>query len=148
MHGRIYAGLALFSLLMVVGGGAQSPVDNKPVWTMESIKVKPGQFGPTLGYLDDKWMRVREEAKHQGAVVTYHRIAEEAAPDDPRTIVLLTEFKNQAAYASREKLFSSIVKHLVNLSYYKPEDLFEVESSRVFDDFTDGGVRFQLLSQN
>ncbi len=64
MQGRIFAGLFLVSLL---GGGAQSPSDSeKPVWTMEVIRVKPGMFGFTLGYLDDNWMRVREEAKRQG----------------------------------------------------------------------------------
>jgi hypothetical protein len=45
------------------------------LWTMELIKVKPDMFGLTLGYLDDNWMRVREEAKRQGSVLSYRRIA-------------------------------------------------------------------------
>jgi hypothetical protein len=49
---------------MVADGGAQIPADkDMPVWTMEVIKVKPGKFGPTLGYLGDIWMRFREKAK-------------------------------------------------------------------------------------
>jgi hypothetical protein len=80
MRGRIFAGIFLVSLLTVGGGGAQSPSHSeKHVWTMEFIKVKPGMFSLTLGYLDDNWMRVREEAKHQGAVLNYHRIADEGA---------------------------------------------------------------------
>ncbi len=62
MQRHIFAGLFLLSLLIVARGGAQQfPADSeKPVWTMEILKVMPGKFGPTLGYLDDNWMRIRE----------------------------------------------------------------------------------------
>src|SRR5882724_307237 len=82
MQRLVFASLFLFSLFAVAGGGAQSPAESeKPVWTMEFIKVLPGKFWPTLGYLDDNWMRIREEAKHEGAVLSYHRIAEQRIPD-------------------------------------------------------------------
>src|SRR5258705_1495358 len=117
MRGRIFAGVFLVSLLTVGGGGAQSPAHSeKPVWTMEFIKVKPGMFGLTLGYLDDNWMRVREEAKRQGAVLSYRRIAETvqitpgSKSGDQNSIVLLTEYKNLAAFVEREKLFALIRK--------------------------------------
>jgi len=64
-------------------------------------------------------MRIREEAKRQGAVLSYHRIAEQSTSDsDPNivlrteNIVLLTEYKNHAAYDARGKLFASIFKQL------------------------------------
>src|SRR5437879_10721891 len=133
MHGRIFAGLLLVFLLIVASGGAQQfhrADGEKPVWTMEFIKVKPGMFGFTLGYLDDNWMRVREEAKRQGAVLSYHRIAEQGGRENNRNIVLLTEYKNATAYDAREKLFDSIRKQLPNKSagivrIPKPEDLYE-----------------------
>jgi hypothetical protein len=91
---------------------AQNPLrSEKPVWTMEFIKVKPGMFGLALGFLDDDWMRVREEAKHRGAVLSYHRIGEQAGAQSDGNIVLLTECKNQATYDGSEKLFESIRKH-------------------------------------
>jgi hypothetical protein len=156
MHRRIFGGLVLLSLFFVADGGAQqSAVDReKPVWTMDFIKVKPGMFGPTLGYLDDNWMRVREEAKGQGAVLSYHRIAEDGSREGDRTIVLLTEFKNPAAYAAREGLFASIRKQLPNntsgvLRPIPQEDLYQSVSSLVFQDYSDmGSARFQLLSKN
>src|SRR5262252_6065421 len=104
MRGYIFSCLFLVSLLMVPDGGAQIPADNdNPIWTMEIIKVKPGKFGPTLSYLDDIWMRFREDAKRQGAVLSYHRIAEEDSTESN---------KNQAAYDGREKLLDSFVKRL------------------------------------
>src|SRR6266567_8965415 len=113
MQGRTFAALFLVFLLIVAGGGAQQfhrADGEKPVWTMELVKVKPGMFGFTLGYLDDNWMREREEAKRQGVVVTYYRIAEVGGGDSDRGILLLTEFKNPIAYAAREALFASMRK--------------------------------------
>jgi hypothetical protein len=72
----ILAGFFLVSLLMVARA-AQSPSDaDTPMWTMDVLKVQPGMFSATLGYLDNDWMRVRAEAKRQGAVLIYYRIAE------------------------------------------------------------------------
>src|SRR5437667_6174447 len=75
MKVRIIAALFLCSLFIVVGGDAQSPDKaGKPVWTLEFIKVQPENFAPAMQYLDDHWMRVRTEAKRQGAVLDYRRI--------------------------------------------------------------------------
>jgi hypothetical protein len=155
MRRRIFAGLFLVSLLIVAGGGAQSPSDSeKPVWTMEFIKVKPGMFGFTLGYLDDNWMRVREEAKRQGAVLSHHRIAEQGSRESDRNIVLLTQYKNLAAYNAHEKLFASIRKQLPNNTsgVVRPpqqEDLYETVSTRVFQDYSDtDNARFRLLAKD
>jgi len=148
MQGRIFAGLFLCSLFIVVGGDAQSPAE-RPVWTMEFIKVRPEKFGLTLGYLDDQWMRIREEAKRQGEILSYHRIEETVliAPGvkvgDPNTIVLLTEYKNMAAFSGREKLFASISEHLPSgtpgVMRQKREDLYETVGTRMFMEVPDDG---------
>jgi hypothetical protein len=156
MQGRIFAGLFLFSLFSVAGGGAQSVADNeKPVWTMESIKVKPGMLDITLGYLDNSWMRVRQEAKRQGAVLSYHCIAEEGSRESDREVILLTEYKNQASYDAREKLFSSIRKESPNNTFVlslprlsQRQDLYDIMNTRVFQDYSDiDSARFRLLSK-
>ena len=157
MDRRIFPSLILASLLIVTVGGAQSPSESeKPVWTMESMKVKPGMFGITLGYLDDNWIRVREEAKRQGAVLSYHRIAEKGSQEGDREIVLLTEYKNQASYDAREKLFSSIRKELPKNTFVvgtfvvpQKQDLYDVMNTRVFQDFSEiDSARFRLLSKD
>ena len=157
MQRRLFAGLLLVFFLIVAGGGAQQfhrTEGEKPVWTMEFIKVKPGMFGFTLGYLDDNWMREREEAKRQGAVLSYHRIAEQGSEESDRNIVLLTEFKNVPTYAAREELFASIRKQLPNntsgvVRPPRQEDLYENVSTRVFQDYSETDIaRFRLLSKN
>ena len=156
MDRRIFPSLLLVSLLIVTVGGAQSTSKSEnPVWTMESMKVKPGMFGITLGYLDDNWMRVREEAKRHGAVLSYQRIAEEGSRESDREIVLLTEYKNQAAYDAREKLFSSIRKDLPNNTFntfvvrpLQRQDLYDIMNTRLFQDYSDiDTARFRLLSK-
>jgi hypothetical protein len=155
MQGRLFAGIALVSLLTVGGGLAQNPSrDENHVWTMEFVKVKPGMFGLALGHLDEDWMRVHEEAKHQGAVLTYHRIGEQGGPQGDGSVVLLTEYKNQAAYDGREKLFDSIRNQLTKNSSgviraQKQEDLYSIVSTRVFEDYSDvAAARFRLIAAN
>jgi len=137
---RAFVGFLLFSQFLV-GGGAQSPSD-KPVWTMEFIRVKPAMFGFTLGYLDDNWMRVRDIAKREGAILSYNRIAEKVNEGSDGNIVLLTEYRNQAAYDARETLFDSIRKQLANdtagvIRPSRQEDLYETIGTRVFQDYSE-----------
>jgi hypothetical protein len=163
---------ALFSLVLALSANAQqiqpqeaSPavpaIADKPIWALEFVKVKPGTFGPTMVYLDDNWMRVRAEAKRQGAVVTYNRIAGERhmlfpakeSSNDDWDILLMTEYKNQAAYDGREKLFASILKRLPDntagiIQRYKKEELFQSVKTRVLQDFSENGnPQLRLLTR-
>src|SRR6267154_6049145 len=153
------ASFLLCAICFNVRGDAQSPdIAEKPVWTLEFIKVRPEKFGLTLGYLDDQWMRVREEAKRQGAVLSYHRIQETVleAPGvkagDSNTIVLLTEYKNLAAFSGREKLFAAIREHLPSgtpgVLRQQREDLYETVGTRMFMEVPDDGrTSFKLLAK-
>ena len=50
MQTRTFAVLILFCFVNVAGGGAQSPSSlDRPVWTMESIKVKRGHHAGNSG---------------------------------------------------------------------------------------------------
>ena len=129
MKGRIFASLLVWSLFIAVAGDAQKPdTTEKSVWTLQFIKVKPEEYASTIGRLDDQWMRIREEAKRQGAVLRYERISNaglvsvdvthehpmvpEHKLTDPISIVLVTEYANMATYLERDKLFASIGEHL------------------------------------
>jgi hypothetical protein len=115
MRTRVLAGLCFCLILVGIGGDAQTP-DRKdqPVWTMEFVEAKPEKLGLTLSYLDKHWMRERAEAKRLGAVLAYHRIREapvmtpNSQTGDQNSIVLLTEYRNFAAYSARENLFDKI----------------------------------------
>jgi hypothetical protein len=171
MLGRIFSAFLFCSLFLSVGGEAQhrsqvpsrvntADDSDKPVWTLEFVKVKPLKLGEAMGYLDDEWMRVREEAKRRGAVLSYHRITEMPVPDPSTykirpvdTIVLLTEYKNIATYLGQQTLFASIRSHLpgeepgVIKQKVRPEELFESVDTRLFMDTPVDPSGFKLLAR-
>lgn len=162
-----FASLLLCSLCFIAKGEAQSqePAE-KPVWAMEFLEVHPGKMELALGYLDDQWMRVREEAKRQGVVLSYHRVSEVqlvrmdvtgATPgskaDDPNSIMLLTEYKNLTAFSGREVVFASILRHLPSATPgvvpLRPEELYETVETRVFMEqpANPGTAQFKLIGK-
>lgn len=150
-----FLGFLLLSTLAVGGGSAQnSSTQQKPVWTLEYLEIRPEMFGPAMGYLDDNWMRVREEAKHGGPVLAFYRVGEQPSDNGASSVVLMTEFKNQAAYDSRERTFDSILKRLPQNSSgvirgFGPDDLFQSQTARTFRDFSENTApQFRLLSKN
>lgn len=163
MKGRRVAGTFLCTLFLAAAGGAQNrdaadkPAD-KPVWTLEFIQVQSGKFGLALGYLDDHWMRERAEAKKEGAVLDYHRIqnAVLVTPGrkvgDATSVVLMTEYKNMAAFMQSEKLFASIRERLPKSTPgvfmpAKPDDLYETVDTRVFVEEPDTSGGFKLVAK-
>jgi hypothetical protein len=151
---RVFCLAIIASLSIAVGMRGQTPAESdKPVWTMEFLKVKPGKFGMTLGYLDDGWMREREEAKRQGAVLHYSRISEPGTRESEHNIVLLTEYRDYAAYQASDSLFTKIRKELPEttpaiLRHTSPEELYAAGATRVFEDYSDaGGARMKLLAE-
>jgi hypothetical protein len=158
MQFRILTTLFLCSFFVAVGGDAQSPkATEKPVWTLEFLKVRPEHFGPALGDLDDHWMRVLKEAKREGAVLSYHRITDvllttpRIKEGDPKTIVMVTEYKDVATFMDHEKLFASIREHLPSTTpgvlRQQYEDLYQIVDSRAFMEVPDGDSEWRLLAQ-
>jgi len=161
MKGRILTGLFLCSLFIVVGGDAQNRYaldkPDQPVWTLEFIRVtREG----AMAYLDDNWMRVRAEAKKEGAVLDYHRIQNAVLEldgnktGDRHSFVLMTEFKNMSAFLKSEKLFASIRERLpegtpgvLKPQGAKPEDLYEVVDSQVFFDAPELTGGYKLIAK-
>lgn len=163
MRGRILVGLFLCSLFFVVGGDAQNTdkdlavpraFGTEPVWTLEFIKVQPEKFALALQYLDKHWMRVRAEAKKEGAVLDYHLISNAgiATPthkvSDQDSIVLLTKYKNIDAYmesASSAREHRNTQRFVVGPT--SAEDLFESLNTQVFVEDPDTGEGFKLITK-
>ena len=158
MRARIFASLFLCSLFFVVGGDAQTDKTEKQVWTLEFIHVRSDNFGPAMGYLDDHWMRVRAEAKRQGAVLDYHRIQNVVLEipghkvGDANSIVLVTEYKNMDAFLKSQKAFDSMPEP--NgwqtggvIKRWAIEDLFERLNTQVFVEEPDTGTGFKLIAK-
>jgi hypothetical protein len=148
MRGRIFAGLFLCSLFFAVGGDAQSPsIPEKPVWTLELIKVQRDNLAPAMQYLKDHWMTERAEAKRQGAVLGYHLMLNTGMLEN--SIVLLTKYKNMDAYlentrAAREHRNAQRFFVSGGLS---SEDVFETLNTQVFVEEPDTSTGLTLLAE-
>ena len=163
MKGRILAGLFVCSLFFVVGGDAQNRDTEKPVWTLEFIKVRTEDFGPAMGYLDDHWMGVRAEAKNRGAVLDYHIIQNVLIQNavfvrpgenvgDLHSIVLLTEYKNMDAFMESQRVFAAMREHTnwQTGAVVKPralEDLIDGLNTQVFVEEPETSSGFKLLTE-
>jgi len=169
MKVRIVAGLFLCSLFFIVGGDAQSPDipfsgymradGEKPVWALEFIKVTPENFALTMQYFDDHWMRVRAEAKRQGAVLDYHLISNAGIVTpghkvwDQDSIVLLTKYKNMAAFMESQHASRPSANGYQSANGFRyggplsREDLFETLNTQVFVEEPEIGTGFKLLSK-
>ena len=160
MRTRIFATILFCSLFVAVGGDGRSPnIAEKPVWTLEIINVRSDNLDLTLGYLDDHWMRVRKEAKHQGAVLSYHRFAEGllitpgSNTASKTSIELLTEYKNPAVFLGRDKLFASILERLPSstqgvLPAARRKDLYEsVETRVLLEEPDEASAHVKLLAK-
>jgi len=111
--------------------------------------------------LDDNWMRVRAEAKKEGAVLDYHRIQNAVIElnghkvGDPHSIVLMTEFKNMDAFMKSEKLFASIRERfpkstpgVLKPQGIKPEDVYEIVDSQLFIEEPEVSGGLKLIAKN
>ena len=140
MRGRIFAGLFLCSLFFAVGGDAQSPsIPEKPVWTLELIKVQRDNLAPAMQYLKDHWMTERAEAKRQGAVLGYHLMLNTGMLED--SIVLLTKYKNMDAYLENTRA----VREHRNPQYRSLS--LETLNTQVFVEEPDTGTGLKLLTE-
>lgn len=138
--GIMAVGIAFMLAPATVPQGARDA--EAPVWTMQVLEVKPGMFGLALGKLDDTWMRVREEAKREGIVVSYNRIAERTGDSSARHILLLTEFRNEASWRKSDKLLGEIEARLPKdttaVFRARPdEEIYTSKSIRVFEDYSE-----------
>jgi hypothetical protein len=142
MQKALLASLLVVTFLGVRGGNVQQPAEpGEAVWSLDFVKVKPGMFEQTMNYLDDGWIPAREEAKQQGVIIGYRRIAEMSEAKSEWDIILMTEYKNQAAYDERDKTLGPIVADVWRNNQRKTDglnkkDLYTIVDTRVLRDFS------------
>lgn len=142
MQKVLLASLLVVTFLGVRGGNAQQPAEpGEAVWSLDFVKVKPGMFEQTMTYLDQGWIPAHEMAKEQGVIVGFRRIAEQPEGKGEWNIILMTEYKNEAAYDDREKFLGPIIADVWRSNQRKTnglnkKDLYDIVDSRVLRDFS------------
>jgi|SRR5271155_3398286 len=143
MKKLLFAGLLGVVFLVFQAGSAQLPVEpGEAVWAVDFVKVKPGMFEQAMTHLDSGWVPAREEAKRQGAILSYHRIAEQSQKTQEWDILLMTKYRNQAAYDARESVFAAILAGLPRnnrsqIPTLNKRDLYDIVDTRILRDFSE-----------
>jgi len=117
---------AALAAMLVTGAGvtgaqaqtAERNYDNGTVWTIAEIETKPGMFDEYMSYVGGTWRAIQEADKAAGYVVDYHVLAVDSPRDGEADVILITEYKNMAAFdrplaendAMMAKAFGSLPK--------------------------------------
>jgi hypothetical protein len=139
---------ARFAILFLLFSGvaaAQTPLPNsEPSWSVDFVKAKPGRHDQAMQYFNQSWVRAREISKGKGAIVDFHILVEPGAGEaDTWQIILMTEYRDQAAYDAREAAFGPILHKLFpdgppTINGLSRKELFDITSSRLLHDMTAG----------
>ena len=96
---RILVGsLIALVLSVVVFAQVNRPYRNGTVWSIGFIKMKPGMETAYLNYVAGDWKREQEALKKDGQIVSYKVLQTEAHGSTDWNLMLLTEYKDLAAY--------------------------------------------------
>jgi hypothetical protein len=155
MRKVLFISLLTLAFFAIDAGSAQQTTESgEAVWSVDFVKVKPGMFEAAMNYFNSGWIPAREEAKRQGAIVTYRRIAEQPQSSSDWEIILMTEYKNQAAYDDRERVFAPIIADILGKNRGKmngvnKKDLYEIVETRVLQDFSEvSNAHLKLIGRN
>lgn len=106
------------------------------VWSVDFIRVKPGQNLVYGRELAATWKKMLDEQKEQGLVLSYKILTGAPSNRDDFTHMLLVEFPNYAVFDQQEKM-DSILKKVIgslgdlNEMFRKREEIREAIGIRV-----------------
>lgn len=103
------------------------------VTAVDYVKTKPGEFDNFIGFLKINWVVAREKAKEKGAIVSFQYISNR--DDTAWDIILMTEYKDEATYKDRDKIFQQIFKEYfpngpVMVNGKRSRDMADVKMSK------------------
>jgi hypothetical protein len=154
MKKLLFAGFLAVAFFALQAGSAQlSANPGEAVWSVDFVKVKPGMFEQTMTYFDSGWVPAREEALRGDSIVSFHRIAEQSEKTKEWDIILMTQYRNQAAYDARESVFAPIIAGILRnnrskMSTLNKKDLYDIVDTRVLHDFSEAETaHYKLLSK-
>lgn len=97
--GRLTALLAVTMTIAATSAlAADKPYTEGTVWTMTTIKVKPGQFEAYMRDVLPMRKKIDEEAKKEGLLLSSHVLSGQASNAEDFDLVILEEYKNFAAF--------------------------------------------------
>ena len=84
------------------------PYDEGTVWSIIFIRTKPGMSNEYFRHFATNLRGEYEEAKRQGLILSYKMLFGDATNKDDWNLLLMTEYKNMAAFDGVEEKWETI----------------------------------------
>jgi len=104
---------ALLAVTMTIAASAalaaDKPYTEGTIWTMTTIRVKPGQFEAYMRDVLPMRKKIDEEAKKEGLLLSSHVLSGQSSNAEDYDLVILEEFKNWAAFDGISAKYDTII---------------------------------------
>ncbi len=104
---------ALLAVTMTIAAtaalAADKPYTEGTVWTMSTIRVKPGQFEAYMRDILPMRKKIDEEAKKEGLLLSSHVLSGQSSNSEDFDLVILEEYKNFAAFDGISAKYDAIL---------------------------------------
>ena len=108
--GRMTACLAVtLAIAATAALAADKPYTEGTVWTMTTIKVRPGQFEAYMRDVIPIRKKIDDEAKKQGLLLSSHILSGQSSNAEDFDLVILEEYKNWAAFDGVSEKYDAIM---------------------------------------
>src|SRR5262245_48529834 len=97
----------------IASAADEAPYTEGSVFNIEFIRVKAGFGDDYLAGLGQTWKKIMDEAKKQGLILSYRVLRTDAANRDDWNLMLMVEYKNQAALDGLEPKMRAIAGSIV-----------------------------------
>ncbi|HEX8194950.1 MAG TPA: nuclear transport factor 2 family protein [Pyrinomonadaceae bacterium] len=142
--------IGAFVLLMSVNAFAQSA----SVWAVDFVKTKGGRQADYLQFIEQNWAQARAFMKEKGIVSNYQVLSLSQNQAAEWDVLLMTEYKDSAAYEKRETVFNEFAEYRkTSRSAQKgdkinPREISEIKFNRTFaEPFSSETARMMLAAQ-
>ncbi|HEX8397496.1 MAG TPA: nuclear transport factor 2 family protein [Pyrinomonadaceae bacterium] len=134
MKTKTFFSLGAFVLLMSVNVFAQSA----SVWAVDFVKTRGGRQADYLQFIERNWAQARAFMKEKGIVSNYQVLSLSQNQAAEWDVLLMTEYKDSAAYEKREAVFNEFAEYRkTSRSAQKgdkinPREISEIKFNRTF----------------
>ena len=106
------------------------PYHNGTVWSISTIRVKPGMDDAYYKYLTGQWKAIQEEAKKQNLIMSYKVLTCESHSSNDWNLLLMTEYKDLASMEANEDKQEALEQKVVGDDKKQMEGYKDRESIR------------------
>jgi hypothetical protein len=109
--------VSLVALVLTLGtivlAQVRRPYRNATVWSVGFIRMNPGMETAYLNYVANDWKREQEALKKDGHILSYRVLQTEAHGSTDWNLMLMTEYKDLAAYEGSLKKADDLLQTVV-----------------------------------